>query len=132
MTDDNVALVEAFIAAVQREDWDTVLAAFDPEVELDQQRMPDGGIYRGPAGVREFYGRWFGSWDDLHVELQYARALPDGRVISLVHLRGRGRASGVEVTMIGADVWTLRDGKVVQLTGYPDHAEALEAVGLSD
>ena len=42
----------------------------------------------------------------------------------------RGRASGIEVE--GKDlagVWTVRDGKVVQVVWYPTRAEALEAVG---
>src|SRR5881227_1556735 len=131
MSHDNVALVEVVIAASQRGDWDTALGAYDPEVELDQRRMPDGGIYHGPDGVPEFYAAWFGSWDDLRIELEDVRGLPDGRVISVLRLRGRGKASGVEVAMAPADVWTLRDGKVVQMTGYPDRAEALAAVGLS-
>ena len=31
-----------------------------------------------------------------------------------------------------ADLWTIRDGKIVSLVGYIDRAEALEAVGLRE
>jgi ketosteroid isomerase-like protein len=58
--------------------------------------------------------------------------LPDGRVVSLTRVSRRGSGSGVEVTLDAADVFTLRDGKVIQMTGYPKQAEALEAVGLSE
>jgi ketosteroid isomerase-like protein len=43
----------------------------------------------------------------------------------------RGRTSGVDVDVPAwAMVWTLRGGKVVRMRIYPDHAGALEAVGL--
>ena len=34
-----------------------------PDVRLDQSRFPDGGIYQGRAALRDFYRRWFGTWD---------------------------------------------------------------------
>jgi ketosteroid isomerase-like protein len=132
MPEDNLAIIEAVIAASQRGDWETALAAYDADAELDQSRMPDGGIYRGPHGVRDFYTNWFAAWEDLEIEFEGARALPDGRVISLIRLSGRGRASGVPVSLAAADVFTLRDGKIVHMDAYPERDEALKAVGLSD
>src|SRR5689334_14212800 len=54
------------------------------------------------------------------------------RVLVLVELRGIGRSSGVEVAMTVADLHTLRQGRIVQVTGYPDHREALKAVDLPE
>ena len=48
----------------------------------------------------------------------------------LLTVQGRGKGSGTPVTLRAANVWTVRSGKVVELVGYPDRAEALEAVGL--
>jgi len=127
-----VAIVEAVVQASQRGDWEAALAAYHPDVELDMTRMPDGGVARGPDGVREFYAQWFGAWDDMRIEFEGARALPGGRVISLIRLSGRGRVSGVPVAIVAADVMTLRDGKVVHQVGYPDRDEALKELGLSD
>jgi hypothetical protein len=48
-------------------------------------------------------------------------------------MSARGRGSGVEVEMQLFAVWTLREGKVLRLTGgYRDRAEALEAAGLRE
>jgi ketosteroid isomerase-like protein len=132
MSQENVEIVRAMVAAAETGDWDTALEGFDPEVELDQRRMPDGGIYKTPGGVRKFYERWLGSWDQLRVESKGVIAAPDGRVISLLRISGRGRGSGIDVAMEAADVFTLRDGKVIRMVGFPDRAEALEAVGLSE
>ena len=40
-----------------RRDSATWLNGYDEAVELDQTRMPDGGIYHGHHGLRESYGR---------------------------------------------------------------------------
>jgi ketosteroid isomerase-like protein len=131
MAPENVEIVKGLMEAAERGDSDTAMEAFDPAVELDQTRFPDGGTYRGRDGVREFYDKWFGTWDELRIESQGVIELPDGRVVSLIRVSGRGKGSGVEVTLEAADVFTLRDGKVIQMTGYPKRAEALEALGLS-
>jgi ketosteroid isomerase-like protein len=132
MAPENVEIVKGLMEAAERGDSDTAMEAFDPAVELDQTRFPDGGTYRGRDGVREFYDKWFGTWDELRIESQGVIELPDERVVSLIQVSGRGKGSGVEVTLEAADVFTLRDGKVIQMTGYPKRAEALEAVGLSE
>ena len=132
MAPENVEIVKGLMETAERGDSDTVMEAFDPAVELDQTRFPDGGTYRGRDGVSEFYDKWFGAWDELRIESQGVIELPDGRVVSLIRVSGRGKGSGVEVTLEAADVFTLRDGKVIQMTGYPKRAEALEAVGLSE
>ena len=60
------------------------------------------------------------------------RLIEDGeRVLALMTIEGRGKASGVPVVIRSADLWTIRDGKILSLVGYPDRAEALEAVRLS-
>lgn len=55
------------------------------------------------------------------------------QVVVLVRFRGRGKGSGAPVTDFdGANLFTLRDGKVVRLVLYGDRAEALEAAGLGE
>ena len=52
----------------------------------------------------------------------------------LIHTRyaGRGRASGVPVSLEAFTVIVLRNGKTVSLRDYETKAEALEAAGLSE
>jgi ketosteroid isomerase-like protein len=47
-------------------------------------------------------------------------------------IEGRGKGSGVPVVIRSADLWTIRDGKIVSLVGYPDRAEALADTGLPE
>jgi ketosteroid isomerase-like protein len=44
----------------------------------------------------------------------------------------RGTARGPEIQLEMTGVYTLRDGKAVEIAFFWDHAEALEAVGLSE
>lgn len=132
MARENAEIVKGLLRAAEHGDWDAAMEGYDPAVELDQTRFPDGGTYKGREGVRRFYEKWFGAWEEFRVESQGVLEVPDGRVVSLIRVSGRGKESGVEVTMEAADVFTLRDGKVIQMTGYPIRTEALEAVGLSE
>jgi hypothetical protein len=56
----------------------------------------------------------------------------DFRVIAVNHVRMRGRESGVEVDAVGAQLWTISEGKSRRLKLYQSKAEALEAVGLRE
>jgi ketosteroid isomerase-like protein len=98
---------------------------------LDASRFPDGDVYHGRDAFRDFFRRWFGTWDELNIAP--GRVLDDGdQVLVMTRIEGRGKGSGVPVVIEGADVWTLRDGKVVSFAAFTDRAEALEAVGLSE
>jgi hypothetical protein len=49
-----------------------------------------------------------------------------------LRVRMRGRASQVDVQAIGAQVWTIRNGKRGSAKLYQSKAEALDALGLSE
>jgi ketosteroid isomerase-like protein len=126
---DNVELVREMMAAVP--DWDRIRPMLHPDVVLDQHRMPDGEVYRGREAFGRFFQRWFGTWDDLRFTPE--RFVEDGdRVLVFFRLEGRGKGSGVPVVIHAADIWTVRDGKIASLEGFPDRAEALAELGLSE
>jgi ketosteroid isomerase-like protein len=54
------------------------------------------------------------------------------RVVVLWHEVGRGKRSGVEVETRTAVVYTVRGNQVVEVQGYMDRRQALEAVGRSE
>ena len=131
MSEENVEIVRRISKAAQRGDWDGATRDYDHGVILDQSRMPGGGVYHGHEGVREFYGRWFGAWEDLRIESE--RLIDAGdQVVDINEISGRGRSSGVAVKMRSANVWTITRGKVVSHVGYPVASDALEAAGLRE
>jgi ketosteroid isomerase-like protein len=54
------------------------------------------------------------------------------RVVVLWHEVGRGKASGVDVESRTAVVYTVRGDEVVEVQGYMDRQQALDAAGLSE
>jgi ketosteroid isomerase-like protein len=131
MSSENVEVVKALVSASQRGDWETALAAYDPDVELDASRIPGGRVGVGRDALREFFRQWFGAWDRLTIEPE--RFIDAGdRVLVELRISGIGKGSRVEVSMRLVDVMTVRDGKVVKQVGYANADEGFEAAGFSD
>jgi ketosteroid isomerase-like protein len=122
--------------ALNRQDLDAVLATIHPDVEWRPAQGPggmEGNVYRG----REAYERWLREelpevWEEFRGENLDFRELPGGRVLLLGYIRGRGRASGAEVRAPFGQLARFRDGSVVEIHGFLDHASALEAAGLTE
>jgi ketosteroid isomerase-like protein len=89
-------------------------------------------IWRGHAGLRKFFRDYYETWDELEDTIEELIDAGD-RVVSVVTTRARGRSSGIDVEWKGhAAVWTIRDGRIAQVTWFSDRDQALEAVGLSE
>jgi len=52
----------------------------------------------------------------------------ESHLIASVRQSGRGRGSGVGITVEIAHVWTVRDGRAVRRESYPNVEAALAAV----
>jgi ketosteroid isomerase-like protein len=90
----------------------------------------EGGVYRGHAGVRE----WFASLDELFetfsLEVVAMRDLGD-RLLVIGTLHGRGRGSGVPVeSPVGIVAEADSDGLALRGVAFTSHAEALAYAGV--
>ena len=136
MSQENVGVVRLVYEAVARRDTASVLALYDPDIEIDSSRIPEAqltgrSVIRGHEALRELFREWSEAWES--VEDDCEELIDAGeRVISVVVRRGRGRASGAETTALRVCVWTIRDGKVLRVVWFPTREEALKAVGLSE
>jgi ketosteroid isomerase-like protein len=133
MSQENVEIVRRATEAYNRRDFAESIRWVDPEVEWDMSRIevPEAEVYRGYDGLRTFSQRWDESWESVTVAPE--EFIDAGnKVISVVHQVGRGKASGVEVDQRFAQLWTLRDGKIIRMEMYRDREAALEAAGLSE
>src|SRR5688500_11610348 len=122
MSQENVDVVRRVYDAAGRRDADEVLALYDPEVELDSSRLSivdsvgvDTDIYRGHDGLRRFFRNWHEAWDNVEYDFDELIDAGGDHVVSVVTRHGRGRASGAEVRLPVALLWTVREGKVVRV-----------------
>jgi ketosteroid isomerase-like protein len=129
MSRENVEIVRSAVEAVDRGDWDAMLADAAPSFEIDLTRAvgPIHGVYprdRIPALLDEFAD----SWESLRFE---ADELIDAgeHVVVPWTMRARGR-DGIEVPSRVTWVWTVRDGAIVRACMYQEREDALEAAGL--
>jgi ketosteroid isomerase-like protein len=134
MTRENVEVVRRLHEAATSRDVTTVLALYDPAVELDASRVQIVGfmgqdVYRGHEGLRRFFAEWHEAWES--IDYSFEELIDAGeQVVSVVTRRARGRASGADVEWHLALVWTLREGRVTRLVWFPTRTDALAAAGL--
>ena len=134
MSQENVEVMRRLVALVdQGDDWPDDL--LPPDFVLDfSRRLLNPVVVRGRDKVRAFVESEGQMWEGDHLSYEPKELIDAGdKVLALVRVSGRGKASGVEVEAYTWSVWTFRDGKPVEWTYFgDDRASALEAVGLSE
>jgi ketosteroid isomerase-like protein len=133
MASDNVELVRRLLEVYNERSFEENAHLIDPDIVWDVTRvqMPDGTSYTGLSELRNFVAAWEEGFEAEHVEAQEIVDAGD-RVVVMVHHRGRGKISGVEITQRFAMIWTLHDGRAVRMVMYLTREEALEALGLPE
>src|SRR6476469_6863346 len=126
MSQQNVEVVRAAFEACNRNDFDAWIQYFDPEVEWSALL----GAFRGHAGLRQ-------AWQSFKVDLKLKARYDDIRdlgdsVLALGELTGKGRITGLNLSAEIAQLATFRDGRILRFRDFASHAEALEAIGLSE
>jgi hypothetical protein len=87
--------------------------------------------YIGSDGFRTAFMDWLGPFAEYYVS--EVEVIDCGeRVLRLTEHTARLQGSASTVTLQAAEVHTFRDGRIVSVETYPDHAEALKAVGLEE
>ena len=131
MSQENVELMQAFIDAFNRGDWEAALKHMDSDFEFDFTRAigPLRGVFRLDQ-ARAFLDEFFGLWEAVRFEVDEIVEAGD-LVVALWtgHVKGR---DGIDVQARTAWVWTIRDGTVERVCFYQERQDALEAVGLSE
>ena len=89
---------------------------------------PEGAVYRGPGGMRQFWADVDAAWAGFRIVTEEFRefergVLVTGRTIAV------GRESGVELDQRAAWIAELREGTIVKFQSFSTEAEALKAAG---
>jgi ketosteroid isomerase-like protein len=121
-------IVTGAYEALNRGDVDGALEPLADDAEwMEHSDLPEAGCYRGIDSIRTLLEGFLESWDDLHQEVETARASND-RVLVQLKFSGTGKGSGVAVETRYAHLWTLRGEKGVRVDAYYDPAAAEEAL----
>jgi ketosteroid isomerase-like protein len=131
MSQENVEIVRAVFEAWNEGDMNGFRELHDPDITA---RSPEGWPEPGPFVGREAVIRQFEqlreTWDIDTIEVISDFIGAGDRVA--VRSIWRGAGHGPEANLEMSSVTTVRNGRVFALEFFWDHAEALEAVGLSE
>jgi ketosteroid isomerase-like protein len=124
--------VEAFYAAVNRDDMAAMVSDIDPEVvRIEPEGFPTAGTYRGLAAVREHVAKGRATWAEGSCDPE--RLLVNGdRIVAELHVRVRLQGSSDWIEGRFADGFRFRDGRIVEYRSFTERAEAREWAGIEE
>jgi ketosteroid isomerase-like protein len=134
MSEENVQRARRIGDLFNAGEIENALAEVSEDFEMDWSNSigPLKGIYRGHDGARELWRSFTEAWESIHWEPEEIIDLGEERLIVVNHVRMRGRDSGAEVSAIGVQEWTFKDGVPTRIKLFQSKADALEAAGLSE
>jgi ketosteroid isomerase-like protein len=134
MSEENVELVRSSIEAYSVAGRDAYLDFMAEDVEIcpDVVRFTEAKPFRGREEFRRFLADSDQGWESGGSAV-IREIFPVGdRVVARTDWGGKGRASGIDLRSSLTAIHTVRDGQIVRIEFFFDHAQALEAAGLRE
>jgi ketosteroid isomerase-like protein len=129
MSQENVDAVRAIFDRWERGDFSSA-DWMAPEIEFVGA---DGFVAKGAADVGAHWFDYLAAWDKFVVFADEINEATDDQVLVYVRFEGHGRESGIPIEGFpGANLFTVKDGKVTRLALYIDKKEALKAAELTE
>jgi ketosteroid isomerase-like protein len=130
VSQENVEIVSAALKAWNRRDAQAALACADPDIEVrEDSTLPDPEVFHGPEGIIQSVAKGEQVLGEITWEPEEFFDLGE-RVLIVIRLLGSGTHSGAPVDERIAQIWTLRNSKVICLETFFLLSRALEAAGL--
>jgi ketosteroid isomerase-like protein len=132
MSQENVEIIKAGLAAVGRRDVQGVQAVFHPDAEFRTTMAVVGeDVYRGTNLAADWLGDIYAVFENYRVELEAVLGEGDRLVIAIRNL-GQGKTSGAPLEDRRYVALTFRGGVVWRAQSFAEKQAALEAVGLGE
>jgi ketosteroid isomerase-like protein len=130
--DNTIASLRGAYAAFNRGDIDGAVEPLSAQIEwTEPAEFPGGGTYHGREDVKRYLTQSRAAWAEVASEPE--RFLTAGnRVIVFVHARVKPKGGGEWQEIRLADVYTVSEGKVVEMRAFADRQEALRWVGMDE
>lgn len=130
----NLELVRSLRLAWDDGDFGTTDWAH-PEIEYVIVEGSSRRASTGLSGMARLWRSFLADWEGWRARTTEVRELDSERVLALVDLSGRNRASGLDLAQIGtskgANLFRVLDGKVTTFVLYLDRERAFAELGLA-
>jgi ketosteroid isomerase-like protein len=133
MSRENLDLIRRANAAFNAGDWDGWLALLDRDFAYYEggSYLDTPSVVRGRDQMRSAIESFVADLDGFRADIVELIDAGD-RVLCMTRWRGTGRSSGLPVELLEAIVYSVRNGLLSEGRVFPDRAEALEALELSE
>jgi hypothetical protein len=135
VSQENAEVIRAMIERWNNGDRDVAAIAeyADPAIELQTPFASVGGEpYKGYVGIEHWMRDVDDQFSEWHIEIDELRPVAK-RVLAIVTVTGRGRASGVALNFASASVFDFgSDHRVTRMHIYAERADAVKALGLEE
>ena len=122
--DDAVEIFKKATDALNRVDLAEIKRLVDPEIAFFPMRSAVTGPFIGHAGMEEFIADNADKYELFHAEFDALEPLPDGRLLSIGHIRVRGTGGEDETVVKTAGIAAFRNGRLLSWHDYGDEATA--------
>jgi uncharacterized protein len=127
--DHMITALRGAYSAFNRGDIDAAVQPLDTDIEWSEPaEFPGGGTYHGRDDVKHYLAQSRDAWAEARSEPEQFISAGD-RIVVFVHARVRAKGSSEWQDVRLADVYTVRDGKAIQMRAFADRQEALRWVG---
>jgi ketosteroid isomerase-like protein len=124
-------LVRSIYADWERGDFSRTSEWADSAIDWVRFGGEEAGAWTGVDAMVTAVEGVLGGWDDLRAEAEDYRDLGDERVLVFTRWSGRAKSDGSDVELLRANLFRIRDGRVVRLIFYYDRDRALADLGLA-
>ena len=125
MESDYLQIARSAIAAYNVGDYGALLDLINEDVVATiPVGLANAGVYRGHDGFRRMMDDWRDAWVDFRVEAEEPFLAGDAIVVPVRHA-GRGRGSGIQISMNVFHVAHFRDNRVASWRLCGSREEAL-------
>jgi ketosteroid isomerase-like protein len=132
MDETAVELIRRAYAAWNADDWETLTALADPNIEWRPALAAERATtYFGVEGVRAYRQDVQSMLGAISTDMsEVLRATPE-HVLVRSRVQSHGGESGIQVQQHFVHAWTIRGGRIVAMRSFPTESEALAAVGMA-
>lgn len=123
----NLELVGGGMASWIAGDRDDAMATFTEDVEIFvPPELGNAGSYRGLEEFRRWFAAWDEAWSEFTMSVESIEPVGDRHVVAMIHSKGTGAGSGIEVENVLGWAIGVRDDRMEYLALQPDRDSALE------
>jgi uncharacterized protein len=132
MSERSIQVLRETLAAFNSGDLERILEFVHPEFEgvVPPEFSAEPDTYRGHDGIRRYFRTFEEAMEEVRFEPERFWQAGDAVAVTM-RLTAKGRQTSIPVEQRFAQVWRLRDGRVVGVQSYVSVSEALKIAGAS-